>query len=66
MATSFLLTQSFYRLGTAMAAAVFAQEIPAPDPAHLSSWLVDAAALGAILLMSMGRDTSTAPPAARG
>jgi hypothetical protein len=29
----------------------FAQELPAPDPAHLSSWLVDAAALGAILLV---------------
>jgi len=30
---------------------VLAQEIPPPDPAHLSSWLVDAAALGAILLV---------------
>lgn len=29
----------------------FAQELPAPDAAHLSSWLVDAAALGAILLV---------------
>ncbi len=29
----------------------FAQEVPAPDAAHLSSWLVDAAALGAILLV---------------
>ena len=28
-----------------------AQEIPQPDPAHLSSWLVDAAALAAILLV---------------
>src|SRR5471032_2808348 len=28
-----------------------AQEVPAPDPAHLSSWLVDAAALAAILLV---------------
>ncbi len=28
-----------------------AQEIPPPDPAHLSSWLVDAAALAAILLV---------------
>src|SRR5271170_3840466 len=28
-----------------------AQEIPPPDPAHLSSWLLDAAALGAILLV---------------
>jgi hypothetical protein len=51
MAASLLLSQSFYRLGTAFAAAVFAQEIPAPDTAHLSSWLVDAAALGAILLV---------------
>ncbi len=30
---------------------VYAQEIPPPDPAHLSSWLVDAAALAAILLV---------------
>ena len=30
---------------------VFAQEVPLPDPANLSSWLVDAAALGAILLV---------------
>jgi hypothetical protein len=30
---------------------VFAQEVPAPDATHLSSWLVDAAALGAILLV---------------
>jgi hypothetical protein len=51
MAASLLLSQSFYRLGTAFAAAIFAQEIPAPDTAHLSSWLVDAAALGAILLV---------------
>jgi hypothetical protein len=29
----------------------FAQEFPATDAAHLSSWLVDAAALGAILLI---------------
>jgi hypothetical protein len=28
-----------------------AQEIPAPDPIHFSSWLIDAAALGAILLV---------------
>ena len=28
-----------------------AQEVPPPDAAHLSSWLVDAAALGAILLV---------------
>jgi hypothetical protein len=30
---------------------VLAQEVPAPDPANLSSWLVDAAALAAILLV---------------
>ena len=30
---------------------LFAQEFPAPDAAHLSSWLIDAAALGAILLI---------------
>lgn len=30
---------------------LFAQEFPAPDPAHLSSWLIDAAALAAILLV---------------
>jgi hypothetical protein len=30
---------------------ILAQEIPSPDPAHLSSWLVDAAALAAILLV---------------
>ncbi len=28
-----------------------AEELPAPDPQHLSSWLVDAAALAAILLV---------------
>ncbi len=28
-----------------------AQEVPAPDPQHLSAWLVDAAALAAILLV---------------
>jgi hypothetical protein len=31
--------------------AIFAQEVPAPDAAHLSAWLVDAAAVGAILLV---------------
>jgi hypothetical protein len=31
--------------------AVFAQEVPPPDTAHLSAWLVDAAAVGAILLV---------------
>jgi hypothetical protein len=30
---------------------LLAQEIPSPDPAHLSSWLIDAAALAAILLV---------------
>jgi len=30
---------------------ILAQEVPAPDPAHLSSWLVDAAALAAMLLV---------------
>jgi hypothetical protein len=30
---------------------VFAQELPAPDPLRLSNWLVDAAALGGILLV---------------
>ncbi len=29
----------------------FAQEFPTPDAVHLSNWLVDAAALGAILLI---------------
>jgi predicted nuclease with TOPRIM domain len=30
---------------------LLAQELPAPDAEHLSSWLVDAAALAAILLV---------------
>jgi Tfp pilus assembly protein PilO len=30
---------------------ILAQEVPPPDPANLSSWLVDAAALAAILLV---------------
>ena len=30
---------------------VLAQEVPSPDAAHLSSWLVDAAALAAMLLV---------------
>jgi len=30
---------------------VLAQEMPAPDPGNFSSWLIDAAALGAILLV---------------
>ena len=39
--TLFLLT-SYY---------VLAQEVPAPDTARLSAWLIDAAALAAILLV---------------
>jgi len=30
---------------------VLAQEVPAPDPTRLSAWLIDAAALAAILLV---------------
>jgi len=30
---------------------LLAQEVPAPDPVRLSSWLIDAAALAAILLV---------------
>ncbi|MCE0482774.1 MAG: hypothetical protein LV479_00885 [Methylacidiphilales bacterium] len=30
---------------------MLAQELPQPDPVHLSSWLIDAAALAAILLV---------------
>src|ERR1700722_19147745 len=30
---------------------ILAQEIPTPDPAHFSSWLIDAAALAAIPLV---------------
>jgi hypothetical protein len=37
--------------GQGLALQVFAQDFPTPDAAHLSSWLVDAAALGAILLI---------------
>ena len=37
----FLHTSSFF----------LAEEVPSPDPTHLSSWLIDAAALGAILLV---------------
>jgi hypothetical protein len=39
----FLLTSSFYLF--------FAQEVPTPNADHLSSWLIDAAALAAILLV---------------
>ena len=34
-----------------MAMSILAQEVPAPDAAHLSAWLIDAAALAAILLV---------------
>jgi len=30
---------------------LLAEEIPSPDPTHLSAWLIDAAALAAILLV---------------
>ena len=30
---------------------ILAQEVPSPDPEHFSSWLIDAAALAAILLV---------------
>ena len=30
---------------------ILSQELPAPDPAHLSTWLLDAAALAGILLV---------------
>ena len=39
--TLFLLTSYFF----------LAQEVPAPDTARLSAWLIDAAALAAILLV---------------
>jgi len=39
--TLFLFTSYFF----------LAQEVPAPDPARLSAWLIDAAALAAILLV---------------
>jgi hypothetical protein len=43
---------SFYRDTMAiLLTPILAQEIPAPDPARLSSWLIDAAALAAILLV---------------
>ena len=42
MVPNFLLLSSYF---------LVAQEIPPPDPAHLSSWLIDAAALAAILLV---------------
>jgi hypothetical protein len=42
MISSFLLLTSYY---------ILAQEIPSPDTARLSAWLIDAAALAAILLV---------------
>ena len=43
---------TFFRDMVCLAAMPFlAQEIPAPAPEHLSSWLVDAAALAAMLLV---------------
>jgi hypothetical protein len=41
-------TRDFFAL---MLTPILAQEVPQPDPAHLSAWLVDAAALAAILLV---------------
>jgi hypothetical protein len=42
MMSTFLILTSYYLL---------AQEVPTPDTARLSSWLIDAAALAAILLV---------------
>jgi hypothetical protein len=42
MIPPFLLLTSYY---------ILAQELPAPDTTHLSAWLVDAAALAAMLLV---------------
>ncbi len=42
MIPSFLFLTSYY---------ILAQELPAPDTVHLSAWLVDAAALAAMLLV---------------
>ena len=44
MIPNFLLLTSYFSL-------FFAQEVPSPDPERLSSWLIDAAALAAILLV---------------
>jgi hypothetical protein len=41
-------TRDFFAL---MLTPILAQEVPQPDAAHLSAWLVDAAALAAILLV---------------
>ena len=48
--TSLLMLRPFY-LSPLPFYLVLAQEVPSPDPAHLSSWLIDAAAVGAILLV---------------
>ena len=42
MSHNFFLLASYVVLG---------EELPAPDPSHLSNWLIDAAALAAILLV---------------
>jgi 7-keto-8-aminopelargonate synthetase-like enzyme len=41
----------FRDTGALLAAPILAQEIPLPQADHLSSWLVDAAALAAMLLV---------------
>jgi hypothetical protein len=45
------MTLSFRDAAALMATPFLAQEIPAPEPNHLSSWLIDAAAVGAMLLV---------------
>jgi hypothetical protein len=45
------MTVFFRDIAFLAAMPVLAQEIPAPAPEHLSSWLVDAAALAAMLLV---------------
>ena len=46
-----LVVSAMIALLGALLMPVLAQEVPAPDPEHLSSWLIDAAALAAILLV---------------
>lgn len=42
----------YFRDAAAVIAATFlAQDVPAPQPEHLSNWLIDAAALAAMLLV---------------